>query len=354
MSTTYTLDLVSTGIVEIARTHFNGEKVEVTWLNPLAAVLQDEETVQSDSGNPLCHTVGDLRELEVPKMWDEMTTYELMDEIKSMRDERDGVSMRLKKEIVDLHEECDGWEIIVSDLKKDLWKHQLDADDKASELNHFEEKLQSEIKELKEDIKELEEQSLKSSAFWQSKANALENERFGETQLLTLEKEWTTELEEARKALSNALQDSLDREAELRQSEMILRGIVKHREEEIEIVTRREKHFLDCLKKEQKESLDLAKANMKLERKVLTMNDVVVERGDFTVTIFGEVREDGQGGFFEHNERGEDFAGGLWFDDSDFNGDKALRDYDGVYTIPVVVLEALEQEGIEVSKFYEE
>ncbi len=136
MSTTYTLDLVATGVIEIARTHYNGEKVEVTWLNPLAAILVDEETVMSDSGNPLCQTIGDLRELEVPKMWDEMTTYELMDEIKSMRDERDGVSMRLKKEIVDLHEECDGWEIIVSDLKKDLHDAKISID-KGGSMKHI-------------------------------------------------------------------------------------------------------------------------------------------------------------------------------------------------------------------------
>ncbi len=52
--------------------------------------------------------------------------------------------------------------------------------------------------------------------FWKSKWNVTENERMGETQLLDREKEWNTELVEARKSLSNALQESLDREAVLR------------------------------------------------------------------------------------------------------------------------------------------
>lgn len=52
---------------------------------------------------------------------------------------------------------------------------------------------------------------------------------------------------------------------------------------------------------------------------------------DYTINI----NVDGDYGYFEHNELGEDSAGGLWF-----NNDE-LVDYDGVYALPVQVYDAL-------------
>lgn len=46
-------------------------------------------------------------------------------------------------------------------------------------------------------------------------------------------------------------------------------------------------------------------------------------------------------GYFEHNELGEDSAGGLWFDNN-----LILVDYDGVYFLPSEVKNALIKFGM--------
>lgn len=84
------------------------------------------------------------------------------------------------------------------------------------EINEVRSNLRSEIitrEELQEDLDDFQ------SDYFRMQANRVETEHrhdgilMQETALLTREKEWTTELQEARKALSNALQESLDREA---------------------------------------------------------------------------------------------------------------------------------------------
>ena len=49
-------------------------------------------------------------------------------------------------------------------------------------------------------------------------------------------------------------------------------------------------------------------------------------------------------GYFEHNELGDESAGGLWFAN---NGDfeMELQDYDGVFALPLEVYEALVNSG---------
>lgn len=49
------------------------------------------------------------------------------------------------------------------------------------------------------------------------------------------------------------------------------------------------------------------------------------------------------GGFFEHNDHGDEYGGGLWF-----NG-KELVDYDGVYELPGEVVRALDGAGYDMS-----
>ncbi len=51
-------------------------------------------------------------------------------------------------------------------------------------------------------------------------------------------------------------------------------------------------------------------------------------------------------GFFEHNTRGEDSAGGLWFEG------KTLTDYDGVWELPKQVVEGLEKAGYIVGECF--
>lgn len=43
--------------------------------------------------------------------------------------------------------------------------------------------------------------------------------------------------------------------------------------------------------------------------------------------------------YFEHNKMGDDYAGGLWFEN------KSLIDYDGVYEVPKEVIQALIEKG---------
>jgi len=51
------------------------------------------------------------------------------------------------------------------------------------------------------------------------------------------------------------------------------------------------------------------------------------------------LRNDEKTGWFEHNTLGEDSGGGLWFEG------KNLRDYDGVYELPIEVQQALASDG---------
>lgn len=271
MSTTYFMNVENQDI-EIARTHFNGEVAEVTWLNELAVMLIDEEMVMSDSGNPLCLTVGELRELESGNLAEQQLRVEIEE---------------LKQENLKLKEEC--------------FETRCAAD-------HFEDELVDTEKELESVVSE------------------------------------SLDLKETRKNLSNAIQESLDREAELRAENRALQKKVNDTLDELEIVTRREQHFLECLKEEQNLNLNISRDNRKLERELREAKWDVVETENFTVTFFNETFEDGRGASFEHNTRGEDFAGGLWFG-TDFEGEASLRDYDGVGILPMEVAKAVRSKG---------
>ena len=55
------------------------------------------------------------------------------------------------------------------------------------------------------------------------------------------------------------------------------------------------------------------------------------------------LRLDGAYGFFEHNEHGDEYGGGLWFEKGE------LVDYDGVYSLPNEVVDMLKERGINVA-----
>lgn len=442
MSTTYYM-VINGKDVEIARTHFNCEQVELTWVNPLADLLVDEEILMSDSGNQLYETVGDLRALEVPKMWDDMTTYELIEEIKRVRDERDEIIGKQREEAVELNDKLSS---AISEIKdaeevsriqsEELVAAKEDAFQNRCSADHFSDEivgLEKELVELEGDV----EEEITNGDLLKKDIEELKDEVHGlvvdKDEVANANMHYEDELHERVKALSNALQESLDREAEFRKeirgmkqresddttfedyveirrvvqgegdlwsithgeflevlydiihlskstvgfksrdeeleilsnleadlrsnteecnaNDRTLRGIINHREEEIEIVKRREKHFLECLKEEQTLNRDLNRTNRELERKLLTINDVVIDTENFTVTIFGEERSDGRGGFFEHDRLGEDFGGGLWFefDDAAYGNNKYLQNFAGsVYSLPDEVAEALREEGIKV------
>jgi len=52
-------------------------------------------------------------------------------------------------------------------------------------------------------------------------------------------------------------------------------------------------------------------------------------------------------GYFEHDYYGEDWGGGLWFDD------KHLIDYDGVFELPRAVVKGIRELGYIVGKDFE-
>jgi hypothetical protein len=53
-------------------------------------------------------------------------------------------------------------------------------------------------------------------------------------------------------------------------------------------------------------------------------------------------------GYFEHNELGEDCAGGLWFYHND-EGKLSLLDYDGVFELPAEVIATMEELGYDMN-----
>jgi hypothetical protein len=79
-----------------------------------------------------------------------------------------------------------------------------------------------------------------------------------------------------------------------------------------------------------------------------TMTDypLKAETPHYTVEIF----EDGSRlrGYFEHNERGDESAGGLWFDRAEGNSNVTLTDYDGVYDLPMEVRQQLIAWGVKL------
>lgn len=63
-------------------------------------------------------------------------------------------------------------------------------------------------------------------------------------------------------------------------------------------------------------------------------------------------------GYFEHEELGDEAAGGLWFARSDrsvpgFAGKLELVDYDGMACLPKAVIEALRENGFIVDEDFE-
>lgn len=66
---------------------------------------------------------------------------------------------------------------------------------------------------------------------------------------------------------------------------------------------------------------------------------------NFTVEIFDETQ---LRGYFEHEEYGDEYGGGLWFKG------KNLVDYDGVFELPKEVIQALRDLGFYVDpEFFE-
>ena len=65
---------------------------------------------------------------------------------------------------------------------------------------------------------------------------------------------------------------------------------------------------------------------------------------NFTVEIFDETP---LRGYFEHEEYGDEYGGGLWFKG------KNLVDYDGVFELPKEVIQALRDTGFYVGEEFE-
>lgn len=65
--------------------------------------------------------------------------------------------------------------------------------------------------------------------------------------------------------------------------------------------------------------------------------------GKYEVTLWEPYR-----GYFEHNEYGEDAAGGLWFERTDRGIE--LVDYDGVYELPKAVATGLVSLGFNLDE----
>lgn len=71
--------------------------------------------------------------------------------------------------------------------------------------------------------------------------------------------------------------------------------------------------------------------------------DVAFQAGKYTVQIDTK----GQYGYFEHNDLGDESAGGLWL------SDRSLTDYDGVFELPEAVVVGLREHGFTVDNEFE-
>lgn len=64
-----------------------------------------------------------------------------------------------------------------------------------------------------------------------------------------------------------------------------------------------------------------------------------------------QIDEEACYGYFEHMHYGDECGGGLWFDKTE-NGDLQLSDYDGVFSLPREVCDALSLHGFVVDSIY--
>lgn len=73
------------------------------------------------------------------------------------------------------------------------------------------------------------------------------------------------------------------------------------------------------------------------------MDKLRTHKGKFGVVI----RPADNRGYFEHEDYGEEWGGGLWFEG------KSLTDYDGVYELPAEVIAGIRELGFTVTKEFE-
>ena len=67
--------------------------------------------------------------------------------------------------------------------------------------------------------------------------------------------------------------------------------------------------------------------------------DKIINIGKFTIAVDSVA----QYGYFEHDTYGDEFGGGLWFDD-----DGCLDDYDGVCELPDEVVKGIKDLGYKI------
>ena len=73
------------------------------------------------------------------------------------------------------------------------------------------------------------------------------------------------------------------------------------------------------------------------------MSMKMTETKNFDVGISVE----GDRGYFEHHEYGEEVGGGLWFEDGE------IIDYDGTFELPMeVLLELRDNRGVKIDKLF--
>ena len=67
-----------------------------------------------------------------------------------------------------------------------------------------------------------------------------------------------------------------------------------------------------------------------------------------TKNYYGEITPDTHRGWFDHEEYGDEYGGGLWFDNN-----MNLTDYDGVIELPKEVIQAIRDLGFHVGEEFE-
>lgn len=66
-----------------------------------------------------------------------------------------------------------------------------------------------------------------------------------------------------------------------------------------------------------------------------------------TQNFYGEIYPEQSRGWFEHEEHGDEYGGGLWFEGMN------LIDYDGVAVLPKEVIQAIRDSGFHVAEEFE-
>ncbi len=120
--------------------------------------------------------------------------------------------------------------------------------------------------------------------------------------------------------------------------------VIKNLSQEVADLTHDRNHLLSAIDRLMDESQRQRAKMRMMSAKIRKLSVTDVSNDEFEIELFLHEYK----GMFEHHEEGEEYAGGLWFKDTEDDTGLELTDYDGVYVLPRSVAKSLIRFGVEI------